>query len=225
VQSATAPTARKIKASPKGVTGRVGAGKEFEFLLELDFLLLLQFDLSVSDFTCQPLRIDYEFEGKRHVYTPDVLVHYRPLPDGARPRSILVEVKPENHIDDDQSLQAAKFAAAERICGEREWQFLVVTDRQIRTGRLENAKFFNRFLRRSVDAASADQILQALKRLGPSTPAQLLQALCRDDAEKSTLLPELWTMLAHRRIQMDFGQPISMSTTILTGEASWRRTL
>src|SRR5438093_11976708 len=50
----------------------------FESSLERDLLLLLDFDPDVESFEEQPVKITYyDDHGRRHTYTPDVLVRYR----------------------------------------------------------------------------------------------------------------------------------------------------
>jgi hypothetical protein len=210
----TSTSVRRIKPRKKGVTGRVGPGREFESLVERDFMQLLLFDLTVKDFRSQPIQIEYEFQGTKHIYTPDFLVHYHPSCKGETPGPLLVEVKPSDNIEEEESLQAAKFKAAQRICEREGWRFTVVTEFEIRTGRLENAQFFQRFMRRTPNVANAERILAAIVETGPVNAQDLLDFMSDDTATQAGMLADLWTLVAQRRILIDYEQAVRMSSTL-----------
>lgn len=78
----------------------------------------------VARYLVEPLAIEYEFEGDRRRYIPDILVVYR---DGSLE---LVEIKPSSRIGD--PINQAKFAAARKFCEENRMEFSVWTERDIR---------------------------------------------------------------------------------------------
>src|SRR3989442_12552544 len=75
--------ARIVPKNYRNLTGldynsRTAAMAAFESSLERDLLLLLDFDPDVESFEEQPVKITYYDDyGRRHTYTPDVLVRYR----------------------------------------------------------------------------------------------------------------------------------------------------
>lgn len=200
--------ARKIKPSKDGVTGRLGPGKEFELLLERDFYLLLELDAGVKDYRTQPFVVDFRFEGRGHHYTPDVLIHYRLGP------SAVVEVKPSELIEEDESLQAAKFAATRRVCDTEGWTFAVVTEEQIRTPRLKNAELLIRFKRRCADPERAAGLRKALEDRGACSIADLLRGLESSLDDRAKWLPDLWTLIVRGEIGVNLDERITMSTCV-----------
>jgi hypothetical protein len=115
----------------------------FESLIERDYLYLLDYDPDVEWFEEQPLTITYQHDGKTLHYTPD----FHLVEKG---RHLLVECKPDKFVNTDENRR--KFAAAREWCMQRDWEFRIVTDLQVRAGfRLQNVKFLTRYARQGVD--------------------------------------------------------------------------
>ena len=211
----TRGTARRIKAKPGFVTGQLAIGQEYEDLLERDFLKLLQFDLSVREFIAQAIDIEYEFHGSIHIYTPDVLIHYHPYPDGNQRKTDLVEVKPDAFEANPGTQDAAKFDAARRVCEREGWRFLIVREDQIRIPRLGNAEFLFRYVHRAHNPALTTRLVECLTQLrGSASAEQLLSAVCCTRAERAKWFPELWTLVAQRKIGADLDQPLTMNSML-----------
>jgi hypothetical protein len=99
---------------------------------ELDYAYLLDPDQSVIFFQEQPGKIKYYLNGKLHKYTPDFLV-IRPN------KKQIVEVKPASKASAEK--YKILFRIIEAICLEAGYEFIVVTDEEIRAGaRLSNIK-------------------------------------------------------------------------------------
>jgi len=211
----TPKTARRIKAKPGYVTGQLAIGQQYEDLLERDFLKLLQFDLSVREFTAQPIQIKFEYQGAIHSYTPDVLIHYHPGPRGGQRKSDLVEVKPAIYEERASTPDAAKFAAARRICDREGWRFLIVRERSIRIPRLGNADFLVRYIHRAHNPAMTARLLEQLVALGGTATAdELMSRVCAEPNERGVWFPELWTLVAQRKIAADLDQPLTMKSLL-----------
>ncbi|WP_019156814.1 TnsA endonuclease N-terminal domain-containing protein [Robertmurraya massiliosenegalensis] len=124
--------ARKIKPSKKGnYRGYINSRKcdelvEWESLLEKDFIKVLDFDPSVNRIQSQPLKIKYRYKGKLYKYFPDFLVETKDK------HKILFEVKPENKMNDDKN--KVKFEVGKIYCETKGWDFIVVTEKDIRKG-------------------------------------------------------------------------------------------
>jgi len=140
---------RKIPKNYLFVTGGYSSQKNkvmdgFESLLEKEYLMLLDFDDGVESFEVQPVRIPVT--GVRNGYVPDVLVKYRTEPEtGEIRRPLLAEVKHSDDLARNREKYAKKFAAAHAYAEERDWQFAVVDQTQIRTPRLANLKFLREY--------------------------------------------------------------------------------
>ena len=213
-------TARRIKAKPGFVTGQFADDKQYENLLERDFLQLLRFDPMVRAFSSQSIKIEYEWEDSMHSYVPDVLVHYHPPRSGeVAPPSALVEVKPSTRIEEPQTQQAAKFEAAARVCEREGWRFVLVTEQDIRTPRLQNANFLVRYLARPTNPFHVLKILEYLREAGrPLSIEQLLAGVCATSAERAKVLPDLWTLVAQRKLVTDLEVRLT-TQSLLSG---WR---
>jgi hypothetical protein len=208
---------RKIGINTRSMTGRHGfSGQQYESALERDLLDLLAFDLNVDRAETQPVTIEYlGDDGRLHLYTPDVLILYRRdiLPARDMPH-ILVEVKYRDEYRGRYHELKQRFRAARRYARERGWVFRVLTEREIRTPYLDNA----RFLRPYRDLPEAPELEEALLRrlqgLGETCPADLLESLADDDLSRSRYLPNLWKLIANLNVGADLMQPLNMRSLI-----------
>lgn len=144
---------RKIPKNYRNITGQIATSdrtesKGFESGLERDFLILLDFDLTVVRFEEQPVTITYsDPEGKTRTYTPDALAFYRndlPYVRPKRPR--LFEVKYTEDLKKNWKELKPKFKAAFRYARECGWTFKIVTEKKIKSTYLDNAKFLRGYL-------------------------------------------------------------------------------
>lgn len=206
---------RKIGLCYRSVGGRVpiGAGRAavaVESTLERDFALLQRFDPDVAGIEEQPVRIEYrDGQGTKRRYVPDFLVTYR---DRGRPTR-LVEVK----YSTDQHLLAGsleeRFTAARAYATERGWVFALVTEKEIRTPRLENATFLLPFRDRPPDPVFRSRMLEVTARK-PVTVQELADFVAGDTGDRARVLPSLWALVARLEITADLDQPITMQTVL-----------
>ena len=126
---------RKIKASKKknyrGSTPsrKCGTMIQWESLLERDYIYLLEFDSNVKYFESQAVEINYLYKGRKYCYYPD----FRIITADNHVR--IVEVKPRSFLQKEENLR--KFQAGKMYCEERGWEFIVVTEENIRMGFLQ----------------------------------------------------------------------------------------
>jgi hypothetical protein len=115
----------------------------FESLIERDLLYLADFEQDIVAIEAQPFVIDYkDHAGRQKRYTPDFLLGYAD-------RDLVVECKPATQVGKQENL--LKWEFARQWCAECDWQFVVVTDEQLRRGyRLQNVKLLTQFARHSV---------------------------------------------------------------------------
>ena len=104
----------------------------WESQIERDYIFLLEIDPEVITYTEQPLRLQYQFKGKAHHYTPDFLVE--------KPNSTqIIEVKPEEKLTKEETLLLFQIVAP--LFHEAGYEFVVVTDNMIRSQpKLDNIK-------------------------------------------------------------------------------------
>jgi len=209
---------RKIPISTRSVTGTMPGGERYESSLERDLMYLLRFDINVAKFAAQPLTIQYlDGGGKEHKYTPDILIHHRKdiFPAKTLP-IILGEVKYRDDLRQNFKEYRPKFRAAIHYAKEQGWQFRLLTEREIRTPYLENAKFLLSY-KNPYPYPDGDQIflvLDKLKELRETDVETLMVSIYRDKWNQAQLLPFIWHLIAIRRIGNDLSIPITMRSRI-----------
>ncbi len=196
---------RKIPKNYLFVTGGYSSQKNkvmdsFESLLEKEHLMLLDFDDEVESFEVQPVRIPVT--GVRNGYVPDVLVKFLPDPEtGEIRRPLLAEVKHSDELKRNHAKYAKKFEAAHAYAEERNWQFAVVDQTQIRIPRLANLKFLREY--RNIEPNEQD-VKTVLKQVGKlsklASVSSLLTALCKQDDDRLHLLPVIWHMVLTKQL-------------------------
>jgi hypothetical protein len=213
---------RKIGKSASSLTGIVQSfknekGADFESSLERDYLTLVEADLNVDEFVIQPIEIAYEFEGKTRYYTPDVLIRYRDdIEDYVYVKPLLVEVKYRSTLWRDWKVLRPKLFAANKYAHSRGWNFKIITEKEIRTPKLENVKFLNEYRNNSqnIDSNGIEILLDLLMNFVVSTPEELVASAVRDKYKKAELIYTLWYMISQEMICCDLNKPLSMKTEI-----------
>lgn len=208
---------RKIPKNYRNVTGVASHKKAtgramFESTLERDFLTLLEFDPAIEDFEVQPVTIQWFDESdKQRTYTPDVLAHFH----NASRRTTLYEIKYRSELSELWPELKPKFRAARKYARNQDWRFKIITEKEVRTDRLKNAKFLLPFIKKG-PAAEADMNLldDAINALKRSTPKGLLEHIYRDEWNRARLLPTLWYLIGTRQIEMDLDRPINMDSEL-----------
>lgn len=207
--------ARTLKESRRCLTGRVAledGSAAFESSLERDWLIVLDFDSTVVEVREQPFTLTYDSPNGLRKYTPDVMARF--AIKGNQNDTVVYEVKPRDELRANWNLYKNRFQAAARYCKHFGWRFRVVTEREIRTPVLENAKFLRRY--RNLDRVSltCSQLLFSLKSLGETTAQSLLAAAYWTTETRMAALPMLWKLLAEGEICADFSLPITMASPI-----------
>ncbi|MDH1291442.1 TnsA endonuclease N-terminal domain-containing protein [Comamonas terrigena] len=208
---------RTFRVKKRGVTGKVqlseGGRLRSESTLERDLIITLDFHSDVRAVIEQPVRIDYEHEGQRRRFTPDVLAEFDAV-GGHAPRIVLYEVKFHQELQERWGELRPRFKAATHYCRQRGWRFKLMTERQIRTPFLKNAQFLRGYLGIRDDPVTRGQLLYMFRALGPTTPQALLAAAYWDEQSQMKALPYLWQMVAERVVGVDLHQPLTMASTI-----------
>lgn len=176
--------------------------------------MLLDFDNGVESFEVQPVRIPVT--GVRNGYVPDVLVKYRRDPEtGEIRRPLLAEVKHSDDLARNREKYAKKFEAAHAYAEERDWQFAVVDQTQIRTSRLANLKFLREY--RNIEPNELD-IKNVLKQVGKlskmASISSLLMAVCKQDDDRLQWLPVIWHMVLTKQLVVDLDKLMGNDTAI-----------
>src|SRR5712691_7002133 len=158
---------RKIRPNYGSVTGLVADDQSarstaYESSLERDFIKHLIFNKNVLKHEEQPLTIEFaDTDGKQRRYTPDLLVFYRRDIAFTRDwRPLLAEVKYRSDLFKHWVELKPKFRAARAYARERSWDFVVVTERELRTSYLTNITFLLEFRKHPVDDAMTKLLIE-----------------------------------------------------------------
>ncbi|MDQ1835289.1 TnsA endonuclease N-terminal domain-containing protein [Massilia scottii] len=212
---------RTIGLSRRSLTGRVvldsGGGARFESSLERDWFICLDFDPSVKTIVEQPFSVAYQLEGRTLRYTPDVLVQYCGL--GFDEKVIVYEIKPIEELRTSWPKYRRRFTEAVRYCRSQGWRFKIVTENQIRTPLLKNAKFLRKYRGFEEQILFRQQLLYSMRALGRATPQSLLALSYLHEEKRMAALTELWRMVATRELQTNLNVPLTMHSPIWIGEA------
>lgn len=120
----------------------------YESRLELETLLLADFDISIEWIRSQPFQL-IQAGGQKHV--PDYLLRYR---DG---RFCVVDVKPQRRLDDDKVVQ--QFAWTREIVEGRGWEYRVESEHD--QVLVQNVRFLAGYRRSfQFDHEEADRAIQ-----------------------------------------------------------------
>lgn len=209
---------RKIPIGTRSLTGTMPGGAKFESALERDLMCILQFDINVSEFIEQPVSIPYiDDAGIQRTYTPDILIRHRDdiLPAKNLP-TILAEVKYRDDLRQNFKEYRPKFKAAFRFAKKKGWQFRIITDREIRTPYLDNAKFLFPYIKpeQPHEFEVVQNVLVKMHEFRETDAETLLVSLCQDKWNQARLLPVIWHLIAIRRIGNDLTVPITMRSRI-----------
>jgi hypothetical protein len=142
----------------------------YQSLIERDFIYLLDFAPSVSEFCEQPFPIHYREGSKERQYTPDFsFVHSGQV--------YLIECKHHQYMQPDKN--KLKWEAAQRWSYAQGVLFYVVTEMMIRAGYcLENIKLLTDYARYTIDPAAQTNVLRILTEARtPLTVADLMTRL------------------------------------------------
>lgn len=210
---------RNVITNRRVSTGRIKTAcagfVPFEGTLERDFLYLADFNSRISDITAQPLRITYNVDSDTvSRYTPDFLIKFRSIGNEQAWSPILYEVKYREELQDRWQELRPRFRAATSLCRERGWRFRIVTEQFIRTPFLKNVIFLRNYLVWSDEGGLATVLMQAIRELGQSTPAELLAASFWNKDRRMTAVGVLWNLVATRGIGADLTEPLTMNSEI-----------
>ena len=210
---------RKIKPTYLSLTGEVPGKADdemqaFESSLERDFYTLLRFDLDVANFWIQPMTIEYDDDnGKTHGYTPDVFVRHRDDLVPAK-RHLLCEVKPRDILRKKWYEFKPGFSAANIHARQQGWRFRIMTEREIRTPYLKNARFLLRYRELDPNDPNIPLLLETLGKLEQRTPRDLMDSISTDRFEQARIVPFLWNLVSRKLVGVDLTRLLTMSSEL-----------
>jgi len=186
--------------------------------LKRDWLLSLDYDQNVLRVEEKPFSIPFSIDGKKRRYTPDVMVE-RFSNRRENTKVCIYEIASRAELKNNWETYRPKFKAMLKRCHKRGWHFKIITEKEIRTPLLDNAKFLRRYRSLPDKSQARNHLLYTLKALGPTTPLALLAASYSHEEAQMVALPFLWKLIGTRAINATLYEPLTMSSDIwLPGE-------
>lgn len=207
---------RKIPKNYRNITGKLSSEKStgmlsYESKLERDYYFLFDFDKRIEYIQDQPITIEYQYEGKKRHYTPDVLLHCE-----GSPRYILGEVKYHDELSEKFQELRPKFEAAIEYCSNHlNMEFKLFTDRcpAIRNEAFrENIRFLLSY--QEIIPTHQHLIEKHFRRF--NTVEELLKRITPDMYEQMEIIPSLWAMMRYHAFETDLYQKLSKHTVLET---------
>lgn len=198
-----------------------GVRVSFESALEADFLEIMNFDRSVTKLREQPVQLRFHDRYSiPHRYTPDFLVvHGARSVAGAGPRVFLYEVKYRADLFALWPSLKPKFLEARRYARERDMEFRIVSEVEIRGPYLDNVRLLNHH-REAARRPGMEERLTTVFLEGPpiTTARALIERAWNDLQFRKEAEGSLLRLLAVGDIHADLTQPITLDSAIWAQE-------
>ena len=168
---------------------------QWESLLERDYIYLLEFDTNVKYFESQSVEINYLYKGKKYCYYPDFRIFT------IDNRIKIVEVKPRSFLQKEENLR--KYQAGKVYCEERGWEFLVVTEDDIRKGFLqENLRKLFHISYDQINVALLEKVKETIKNEEPIKINSLVEKM-EGLFDKSLLYKHIYYLIFKHQVYTD----------------------
>lgn len=219
---------REIPLKSSSLSGEINSicrndSVQFESSLERDFVYMLEFDINVNKYIEQPIEINYiDIKGKNRKYTPDFLVEYFDK------NVEIIEIKYESVLLKKIDELEIKFNAAKEFCIKNQFNFRLITDKEIRIDKfdeLANYKFLFRYKNFFHKIISTEQYYYNLQKdliklydliykLQKCSIKELIDKCSNNQEEKSQFIFLTWCMLADNLIKADLTIKLNLDTII-----------
>lgn len=211
---------RRIPLNRRSVTGRTPSLKlgrmiAYESTLERDLFDCLEFDFNVTSYQEQPLCIRYVHDGQVCTYTPDALVQFA---TSANRKSAILEVKYARDLIDNWQQYHVPLSAARNYARHHRLDFVVKTERDIRTPYLQNAKLLLPYRRARINRKLAFELIRVINRK-PQSVGDLIEH-ARNSADAETARTAVLYLIAIGAFSADLYQLLDETSQVVRGHAN-----
>lgn len=207
---------RKIDLSNISLTGSIISVKnnsvvDFESSLERDYIYLLEYETNIKSYYEQPIKISYFDNDKAKIYIPDFFVEYY---NGLK--SNVIEIKYKKDLEENKEKYQKKFNAASVFCKKNNLNFIILTEEDIRTEILFNAKFLLYYQNplMKINNGYVEQIYNTIKKFKQITARELIDETVIEEDRKPEFIYVLWHMVANHLLNYNKENKLTMSTVI-----------
>lgn len=213
---------RRIQTKTRSLSGIIPSTKKseevwFESALERDFALILEDHPEVTHYQEQPITIEYFYNDKNRVYTPDFLVYFSES-SGIKPW--LCEIKYRSELKEKIGKLKPKFKAAMTYAESENWQFKILTEDYIRGPYLDNLKFLSRYNYNDLDGSCYELVIRTISELGQTSPKEFMLTI--KDAHfnlRGRCLYALWYGIKNGDIACDLlKEKVQMNSSVWLSE-------
>jgi hypothetical protein len=172
--------------------------------LETELVEQLDFSSRVHDIVTQP-GIRYEVGGRSRLYTPDVFVELWPDRSGGW-SYFLIEVKRAAEVEKWRAENGAKIVAATDWCGRNRSQFRIMTEKEIRTPHLRNARRLSTLVGHLPDDWALAAIRSSIDA-GSTKASAIIEELVASDHDEAEVRDQLDRAVVNRFLRCDLALP------------------
>ena len=195
-----------------------------------DLFVCTEVDPAVQALHARPARIPYRDErGAKRVHEPDAVVTFVPYA-GTKLPALLLDVQYASALRGNRATVARWVVACREYAREHGMRYRLLTEREIRTPFLENARKMVPALRARPGTpptdAHAHEIVAWLHFHGRSTVAALLSGLVASQPTTATtaVLSALWSLLARHEVRADLTRAFEPGSVVWlpgAGDDAW----
>lgn len=189
---------------------------EYEGPLERDFITLLHFTSHVTLIRSQPFTISYKNpNGRGYQCTPDFLVRRFVIRNGEPDVKYTVyEVTTSKKAALASPTFQARFKAISDFCDQRGWSHEIVTEKDIRIPRLDNAKLLLEYRKSTPPTHIFQKVIHALDTHKSMAVEELIAEVQKDEAVPSACRSYVYYMLAEGCVSWDRDKPLDAHNKI-----------
>lgn len=220
---------RNIPIQERSVAGKIFSLKNnrlvsFESQLELAFIYHLEFSENVLYYTEQPFKV-YHNNGKtKTYYIPDFVVYYKDF----NQKPLLVEIKYSKEITEKANYVKRKISAFNSYAKENNFDFRLITERELLGYRLTNYKFLYGYItvpEHIIDFTEIKySILNFVREKIKTTPQEIINTLGNSLEEKAKLLTVIWHLVANSVLITDLDKPLTNGSIISLNDKDKNKT-
>lgn len=204
-------TVRRTSRGGPGTLFLRGRTVAYGSALERDWMIALDFDPRCQCILEQPFTVPFAGPTRTLKYTPHIKATFLEL---GREWVEVYEVKPAKILRQDWAKWKPRFKAAIRHCRQQGWSFWIITERDLDTQFVDNAKFLRRYRTIPLDPLHHYALLHYLEILGPTDPQTLIATCWGDKENQAAAMVELWRMVAFGHIQTWLNRPLTLYSEI-----------
>lgn len=163
-----------------------------------------------------PFRAFYKNGGTVSVSSNEKTFLLKPKTNRIVPKAVLVEVKYRKDLFKLWKELKPKFKAARLFAVEKNWQFRVITEKEIRTRLLLNVKFIRSFARHRFSVEEIMRVVDKLSGMESCRMSELLEAISDNENTQRNFIPVIWQLVCRHEIDVDWNQPLTMHSTLFS---------